>query len=213
MGFFDSIADGFRQFTGGVDPELMTTGLLARGEITGISLSGTTMTVMNGPVERNCTFTLRVMMDGRPPFDATVTQRVQEIFIAQLQQPGVAVAVRVDPNDQSKVAIDFGTEPPVVNLPESTGPGSAQDILANGKPITVVLVANQPIGVNNHAGHPVQALTLTVATGVPEPYQIQVGNAVPPSALPLLFPGSKLHAKLGAGPNDVVVDWAAGAAS
>jgi hypothetical protein len=46
---------------------------------------------------------------------------------------------------------------------------------------------------------------------VPTPYQIQVGNAVPASALPLLFPGSKLHAKLGEGPNDVVVDWAAGA--
>ena len=44
-----------------------------------------------------------------------------------------------------------------------------------------------------------------------EPYQIQVGNAVPASALPLVFPGSKLHAKLGDGPNDVVVDWAAGA--
>ena len=213
MGFFDSIADGFRQFTGGVDQELLATGLLARGEILEVSLSGTTLTVMNGPVERSCTFKVRVIMDGRPPYEASVTQRVQEIFIAQLQQPGVVVAVRVDPVDQNKIAIDFGTEPPVVNLPESTGPGSAKDILANGKPITVVLVANQPIGVNNHEGHPVQALTLTIATGVPEPYQIQVGNAVPPSALPLLFPGSKLHAKLGAGPNDVVVDWAAGAAS
>ena len=37
-------------------------------------------------------------------------------------------------------------------------------------------------------------------------------NSVPASALPLLFPGSKLHAKVGDGPNDVVVDWAAGAA-
>ncbi len=63
----------------------------------------------------------------------------------------------------------------------------------------------------NAKGDPVQALTLTVATGVPEPYQIQVGNAVPNSALPMLFPGSKLHAKLGDGPNDVVVDWAKGA--
>ncbi len=98
-------------------------------------------------------------------------------------------------------------------MPESTGPGSASDILKNGTPITVVLVANQPIGVTNSKGDPVQALTLTVATGVPTPYQIQVGNAVPATALPLVFPGSKLHARLGDGPNDVVVDWAAGAAS
>ncbi len=98
-----------------------------------------------------------------------------------------------------------------MTLPASEGKDSAAWILANGKPITVVLVANAPIGVKSAKGDDVQALTLTVATGVPTPYQIQVGNAVPASALPLLFPGSKLHAKLGEGPNDVVVDWAAGA--
>ena len=74
-----------------------------------------------------------------------------------------------------------------------------------------MLVANAPVGLKNAKGDDVQALTLTVATGVETPYQIQVGNGVPASALPLLFPGSKLHAKLGDGPNDVVVDWAAGA--
>lgn len=213
MGLFDSIADGFRSLTGGVDPDLLATGILARGEILGLTLSGTTLTVMNGPVERTCTFQLRVIMDGQQPFEATCSQRVPEITIPQLQQPGVALAVRVDPNDHSKVAIDFASQPPEVRLPESTGKGSAADILANGKPITVVLVANQPIGVQNFKGDPVHALTLTVATGVETPYQIQVGNAVPASALPLVFPGSKLHAKLGDGPNDVVVDWAAGAAS
>lgn len=213
MGLFDDIAKGFRDLTGGVDSELLATGILARGEIVSLSLSGTTVSVMNAPVERSCTFTVNVIRDGQAPYQATVTQRVQEILIPQLQQPGVVLAIRVDAADPSHIAIDFASQPPEVNLPESTGPGSAADILANGKPITVVLVANQPIGVNNHKGDPVHALTLTIATGVPEPYQIQVGNAVPASALPLVYPGSKLHAKLGAGPNDVVVDWAAGAAS
>ena len=213
MGFFDDLADGFRKFTGGVDQELLTTGLLARGEILGMSLSGTTVTIMNGPIERTCTFQLRLMMDGRQPWEATATQRVQEISIPQLQQPGVVVAVRVNPNNPANVALDFLSEPPVVNLPESTGPGSAKDVLATGTPVTVVLVANQPIGMNNHEGHPVQALTLTVATGVPEPYQVQVGNAVPPFALPLVYPGSKMHAKLGSEPGAIVVDWAAGPAT
>lgn len=152
-------------------------------------------------------------MNDRPPYDATVTQRVQEIAIPRLQVPGVVLAVRVDPADPLNIAIDFFTEPPVVNLPESTGPGSAKEILATGTPVTVVLVANQPIGVNNHEGHPVHALTLTVATGVPEPYQVQVGNAVPAFALPLVYPGSKLHAKLGSDPKSIVVDWAAGPAT
>jgi hypothetical protein len=100
---------------------------------------------------------------------------------------------------------------PTVTLPQSEGHDSAAWILANGKPVTVVLVANAPIGVKNATGDDVHALTLTVATGVPTPYQIQVGNAVPATALPLLYPGSKLNAKMGDGPNDIVVDWAAGA--
>jgi hypothetical protein len=213
MGFFDELADGFRRLTGGVDQKLLVTGILARAELVSLSLSGSTITIMNGPVERTCTFGLKVMMNDRAPYEATVTQRVQEIAIPQLQAPGVVLAVRVDPTNPANVAIDFFSEPPVVNLPESTGPGSAKDILATGTPVTVVLVANQPIGVNNHEGHPVHALTLTVATGVPEPYQVQVGNAIPPFALPLVYPGSKLHAKLGSDPNAIVVDWAAGPAS
>jgi len=213
MGFFDDLAQGFRQMTGGVDEQLLATGTLARGELLQVSPSGTTIQVMNGLVERNCSFLVRVMMDGQPPFDVTVAQRVPEVNLPQLQQPGIVVAVRVDPADKTRVAIDFATQPPEVSLPESTGPGSAADILATGKPITVVLVANQPIGVTSAKGDPVHALTLTIATGVETPYQIQVGNAVPASALPLVYPGSKLHAKLGAGPNDVVVDWAAGAVS
>ncbi len=212
MGFFDELKQGFQQMTGGVDSALLATGLLGRGEILGLSLSGTTVSIGNGLTERNCTFTLNVMLDGEKPYQATVSQRVQEISIPQLQQPGVTVAVRVDPADHAHVAIDFATEPPEVRMPESTGPNSAADILATGKPIVVVLVADQAIGIKNFKGDPVHALTLTVAEGVDTPYQIQVGNAVPASALPLVFPGSKLHAKLGSGPNDVVVDWAAGAA-
>lgn len=213
MGLFDSIAEGFRNLTGGVDQQLLATGVLARAEILGLVPSGTTVTIGNGLEERNCTFTLRILMDGQQPFDATVSQRVQEVWIPQLQQGGAVVAARVDPNDHSKVAIDFSTQPPEVKLAESTGENSAAWILEHGKPVTVVLVANQAMGVNNHKGDPVHALTLTLATGVETPYQVQVGNAVPATALPLLFPGSKLHAKLGQGPNDVVVDWAAGAAT
>lgn len=213
MGLFDDIAEGFRNLTGGVDQQLLSTGVLARGEILGITLSGTTVTIMNGLEERSCTFSLRVLMSGEQPFDVSVVQRVAEVWIPQLQQPGAVVAVRVDPADHTRVAIDFATQPPEVSLPESTGENSAAWILANGKPVTVVLVANQPMGITNHKGDPVHALTLTLATGVDTPYQVQVGNAVPATALPLVYPGSKLHAKLGKAPNDVVVDWAAGAAS
>jgi hypothetical protein len=153
------------------------------------------------------------MLDGQQPYQAVASQRIQEIYIPQLSSGGAVVAVRVDPADKTRVQIDFATAPPTVTLPASEGHNSAAWILENGKPVTVVLVANQPLGVKSAKGDDVQALTLTIATGVETPYQVQVGNGVPASALPLLYPGSKLHAKIGEGPNDVVVDWAAGAAS
>jgi hypothetical protein len=196
---------------GSADDNVIANGILGRGEVLGIDASGMTLQIGNGLVERKCTLTLNVMLDGEQPYQAQVSQRIQEVYIPQLSAGGAVVAVKVDPADHSKVAIDFDTPVPEVTLPASEGENSAAWILANGKPITVVLVANTPIGVKNANGDPVQSLTLTVASGVETPYQIQVGNAVPASALPLVYPGSKLHAKLGDGPNDVVVDWAAGA--
>jgi hypothetical protein len=196
---------------GSADDGIIENGIPGRGEVIGVDASGMTMQIGNGLVERKCTITLNVMIDGQQPWQAQVSQRIQEVYLPQLTAGGAIVAVKVDPADHSRVAIDFDSPVPEVTLPAGEGPSSAAWILEHGKPITVVLVANTPIGVKHAKGDPVQALTLTVATGVPEPYQIQVGNAVPASALPLVYPGSKLHAKLGDGPNDVVVDWAAGA--
>lgn len=196
---------------GSADDDVIQNGLLGRGEVIGVDASGMTMQIGNGLVERKCTITLSVMLDGQQPFQAQVSQRIQEVYLPQLTAGGAIVAVKVDPADHSRVAIDFDTPVPEVTLPAGEGRNSAAWILEQGTPITVVVVANAPIGVKSAKGDPVHALTLTVATGVPEPYQIQVGNAVPASALPLVYPGSKLHAKLGDGPNDVVVDWAAGA--
>jgi hypothetical protein len=205
MGFFGDLI-------GSPDSAIMSSPLIGRGEVLGVQLSGMTLQVANGLTERKCTITLKVQLDNQPAFEAVTTQRIQEIYLPQLSAGGAVVAVRVEEADHSKVAIDFTVPVPTVTLPRGEGPNSAAYVLAHGKPITVVLVANTPIGVNSADGDPVQALTLTVATGVPTPYQIQVGNAVPASALPLLFPGSKLHAMLGDGPNDVVVDWSKGAA-
>jgi hypothetical protein len=55
----------------------------------------------------------------------------------------------------------------------------------------------------------VQAFKLTVIPGSGDPYQVEVGNATPPTALPFLFPGSRVPVKLGHQPNDVVIDWQA----
>lgn len=197
---------------GSADDGLLQNGLIGRGEIVGVDASGMTMQVMNGLVERKCTFTVTVYLDGEQPYQATCTQRVQEVYLPQLTSGQAVVTVRVDPNDHSTIALDFSTPVPEVSLPAGEGTNSAAWILANGTEANVVLVANQPLGVKSSTGDPVQALTLTIDKGA-ESYQVQVGNAVPNSALPLLFPGAKLKARIGEGPNDVVVDWAASAAT
>ncbi len=212
MGFFKDIANAFGSATGTPDRELLQSGLLGRGEIAGFSASGMTVQVGNGLVERKCTMQITVHLDATSPFGATVEQRVPEVYIPQLASGQAVVAVRVDPNDHTRVALDLQSPVPEVTM-APTDPNShtsAAWVLANGKPITVVLVAFAAIGTKTAKGDDLYALTLTVATGVDTPYQLQVGNGVPATALPQLYPGSKLHAKLGDGPNDVVVDWAAG---
>ncbi len=199
---------------GSADSSVIQNGILGRGEITGLTMSGMTLQSGNGLVERKCTITMNVYIDNVPMFPATVVQRVQEIVIPQLSSGDAVVAVRVDPADHSKVAIDFASDVPEVTLAAPADPThSMAYLLANGKPIKVVLVGDQPLGKKNPEGIEMYALQLTVYDGVPTPYQIMVGNPVPATALPLLFPGSKLHAKLGDDPNAVAVDWAAGAAS
>lgn len=199
---------------GSADNSVIQNGILGRGEITNVQMSGMTLQSGNGLVERKCTITANVYIDNTPMFVATIVQRVQEILLPQLSSGSAVVAVRVDPNDHSRVAIDFGTEVPEVTLARTTDNAhSAAYLLEHGKPIKVVLVGDQPLGKKNADGIEMYALQLTAYEGVDTPYQLMVGNPVPATALPLLFPGSKLNARLGDDPSSVVVDWAAGAAS
>jgi hypothetical protein len=203
----------FGNLIGSADSSVIQNGILGRGEVTDVQISGMTLQSGNGLVERKCTITANVYLDNTPVFVATIVQRVQEIVIAQLSSGSAVVAVRVDPTDHTRVAIDFTSDVPEVTLARSTdNTHSAAYVLANGKPIKVVLVGDQPLDKKNADGIEMYALQLTAYEGVDTPYQLTVGNPVPATALPLLFPGSKLHARLGDDPNAVVVDWAAGSA-
>ena len=203
MGLFDSI----RGFTGGVDSDLVDRGIPGRGMIFGVDVNGAG--VAFGPDQyRVCDLTVQVYLDGAQPYMAQCRQRVHEVVLPQLGG-GVAVAIRVDPQDGSRIAIVFGEEPPVVTLGPSPDGGAAA-ILATGTPPEAVVVANAPLGVRNHEGHDVHVFTLTVIPMDGEPYQVQVGNPFPASALPLVFPGAKVPVKIGAaGPHDVGIDWPA----
>lgn len=195
---------------GSPDDSLLVNGELARGHIVGLSVGTLTMSVMNALPERKCTFSVQVYREGHAPYAATVAQRVQEVYIPQLASGRAWVAVRVDPANPSRIALDFATAPPEVEIQAAEGQSSAADIMQTGRAVEVVLVQAQPLGMTAPTGDAVYALTLTVIDGAETPYQTQVGNAVPATSLPVLFPGSRLHARKGEGPGDIVVDWAAG---
>lgn len=54
---------------GSADDDLLTTGELARGNITGVRATGMTLQVMNGLVERKCDLDVRVYRNGQAPYD------------------------------------------------------------------------------------------------------------------------------------------------
>jgi hypothetical protein len=199
-----------RKITGGPDKKLLETGLLGRGIITEVKLTGTTFSTGNGLVQRVCLFTVEVSLDGRPPYTATCKQRFPEIELARIQPGNTTLAVRANPADLTEISLDLGAEPPVVT---TAGGRSAAAILATGQPGQAVIVASQPLGKRNPAGVDLYYFRLTVMPDGKQPYQIEVGNPTPPAALPFLYPGSRVPVKIGAGPNDVVIDWSAAAAA
>jgi hypothetical protein len=200
------------KITGAPDKKIMETGLLGRGIITDVKLTGTTLQSGNGLVQRTCVFTVEVSLDGRAPYLATCKQRIPEIQLPQIQPGNTTVAVRVDPAEPTQIALDFGTAPPVVTTPGGSGNHSAAEILATGEPGRAVIIQFQPLGKRNPAGVDLYAYLLTVMPRGRDPYQIQVGNPTPPAALPFLFAGSRVPVKIGTIPNAVAIDWEAAAA-
>ena len=202
MGFLKKI----KSMAGGVDSDLLETGRLGRGVVLGLELTGMSVS-MGGGEYRVCQIAVQVFLDGEQPYVAQAHQRVLEYQIPQFAQGGAVVAVRVDPTDPQKIAIDFQSEAPVVT-PGKSPDGGADRILEKGSPADLVIVANTPLGVKNYLGHDVHLFTLTVSVPGQNPYQVQIGNPVPAKALPLLYPGSKVPGKVMAGePNSVAIDW------
>lgn len=208
MGFLKKV----KSMAGGVDGELLEKGRLGRGVVVGLELTGTAVS-MGANEYRVCQVAVQVFLDGEQPYVAQARQRILEYQIPQLSQGGALVAVRVDPADPQRIAIDFQSEAPVVTLAKAPD-GGAERILERGLPADLVIVGNSPLGVRNYLGHDVHIFTLTVSVSGQAPYQVQVGNAVPARALPLLYPGSKVPGKVMAGePNSVAIDWDAASAA
>jgi hypothetical protein len=199
-----------RDVTGSVPKELLQQGLLGRGIIVSVQQTSVSTGADFNP-SHVCVFTVEVALDNVPRYTTTCRQAVRATILPQLMAPGATVAVRVDPKDQSRIALSLGEDPPTVTM-ASTGDantGSAARILDLGEPCKAVIVQSQPLGMRNAKGDDMYAFSLTVMAEGRPPYQIQVGNPVPAAAVPLLYPGNTVPAKRMPGGDDreLVIDW------
>jgi hypothetical protein len=209
MGLFNKL----RSATGSVSRKLLEEGLLGQGIITDIRQTGVSTGADFNP-SHVCVFTVEVSLDNTPRYTATCRQAVLATVLPQLVNPGTTVAVRVNPEDHSEIALSLGEAPPTITVSSTSGDantGSASEILSYGDPCRVVIVESQPLGRKNQKGVDIYALLMTVMVDGRPPYQVPVGNPVPPEAVPLLYPGNNVPAKcmLSRGDKNVVVDWEA----
>jgi hypothetical protein len=203
-----------RDLTGSVSRELLAEGLLGRGIVVGVKQTSVSTGADFDP-SHVCEFTVEVALDEVPRYTASCRQAVKATVLPQLMMPGATVAVRVDRNDHTRVALSLGEAPPTVTMAgaESGDPkvGSAARILAEGEDCKAVIVQTQPLGMRSKSGDDMYAFALTIMAAGRAPYQIQVGNPVPAAALPLLYPGKTVPAKrMPAGADvEVAIDWSA----
>jgi hypothetical protein len=207
MGLFDKL----RQATGSVSRKLLEEGLLGQGIITGVRQTGVSTGADFNP-SHVCEFTVEVSLDNTPRYTATCRQAVLATILPQLLNPGTTVAVRVNPDDHSEIALSLGEAPPTITVSSTSGDantGSASEILSYGDPCRVVIVESQPLGRKNQKGVDIYAILMTVMVDGRPPYQVPVGNPVPAAAVPLLYPGNNVPAKcmLSRGEKNVVIDW------
>lgn len=229
---------------GGVDHHLIETGTLARGEVQHVETTAmSTGRAEAGYGTRVvCVVTVRVVpLDGSAPYDASCHHPIPQVYLPQLSTPGAAVAVRVDPADPQNIALDLSHDvppppgglagsagdpaPPTINLVSDDGTqqelktnrGSVTqaDLLRDGQPCTVQVLASFPLGQLTQDGHPATALVLQVTRDGVAPYQAQVGLYVPPAAAAMVVPGAQLPGRWLPGPglptdvNLVTIDFPA----
>lgn len=227
MGIFRKAAASM----GHVDHGLQKRGLLARGRV--LQCDRTAMSTGNQVHQVVCNLLVEVDLPGRPLYQATCKYPIQMPYLPQFESGNASVAVRVDPDDPANITLDLTTDvpPPSQAAPTTasaapdpnayaqpaTAPAqpanttnklTAAEVLATGSPCRVVIVESQPLDFSKPGLPPYYGLVLSVFVDGQAPSQVRVGVPVPDAAVPLLYPGSNVPAKIRADVQDAVTpDW------
>jgi hypothetical protein len=230
MGLFDKA----KRELGMADKKLLAHGILARGNVISAEPDGMTIgqdSNLAYGAEKVCKVVVEVIgLNGEEPYEASCKHAVPLIYIPKLQEPGAAIAIRVDPRDPQHIELDLATEVPAApiilvsddgtsqTLKVNKATHSAADILENGAPCSVEVLAVIPLNQLAADGGQVTGLVLQVRRDGVADYQAQIGTRIPDGAVTKVVVGATLPAKWVPGPglptdvNLVVPDWAAIAA-
>ena len=180
--------------------------VLALARVLGFAPTGMTREIGGNIPEQKVEFSLEVRVEGWPPYQAFAKHFVPYTTLSQIGGT-TFLAVWVDPQHPEKVVIDLATPPPTVTSAPTPGAPSAATILATGVPADAVIQQFSPLPMRNQQGWEMFAFSLAVMPPGMAPYMAQVGNAAPPAAYLMLFPGSRVPVRLGATAHEVVIDW------
>ena len=230
MGLFDRA----KRELGMVDRKLIANGILARGNVVSAVPDGMTIgqdANLAYGAEKVCRVVVEIIgLNGEEPYEATCKHSIPLIYIPKLQEKGAAVAVRVDPDDPQHIELDLGTEAPPApvilvsddgtrqTLKASKSTYTAAEILQQGAPCTVDVLAVIPLNQLASDGAPATGLVLLVHRDGVADYQAQIGTHIPDAAVAKVVVGATLPARWVPGPglptdvNLVSPDWAAIAA-
>ncbi len=215
---------------GGIDEDLISTGVLARGNVQSVDIGSVSSGVPERGLGREvvCLVTVEVVgLDGQEPYVASCHHPVPQVYLPKLNEPGAAVAVRVDPADPQRIALDLAHDVPAAptvlvsddgireTLKTHTGTFTYEELIRDGGPCVVEVLAVFPTGQLTRAGLPATAVVLQVHRDAAAPYQAQIGLHVPDAAVPVVVPGARLPGKWLPGPglptdvNLVTIDFPA----
>ncbi len=98
--------------------QLLATGIPGQARVLALQHTGQRVAVM-GHRHLRLGVTLEIYLQGRPPYHATITPLISELYVAMVY-PGATVSVRVDPTNPMNVALALGS---VAAAPAAAAPG------------------------------------------------------------------------------------------
>lgn len=226
MSMFDKVKSAF----GGVDHQLIQTGVLARGNIRAVAPTA----ISAGRPEQGlgtrvvCKVTVEVVPhDGSQSYEASCLHPIPQVYLPKFAEPGAAVAVRVDRDDPGHIALDLEHDVPASpivlvsddgtreTVKTNTATYTSAEILRDGHPCTLEVSAVFPLRQLTQAGLPASGVILQVHRPDTAPYQAQVGLHIPAEFTQVVVPGAQLPGKWVPGPglptdvNLVTIDFGA----